>query len=263
MPVTSQELHRLDNLVEPHRRTVWEAIYRREEQVAREAAASARQAFDDHPEAGDRSALLVLWPTLDFAVADAFAHTLDEEFEAFIADLQATVDADGELAEAAQALSQLILRCAGHLHEFQELSSGEVNELLARLPEGFMNHQCCMYLGLWAFSIRDLEHVKLAYKYFLITPIEFMVDFSRQRLKVMVALLEGRCDAKELSRLIDLIPNPIHATWLLEAVTPEAQTQGLWNDALAEQLAAKLADLAVSAPTVPPRMETRFTRVNL
>ena len=263
MPVTSQELHRLDNLVEPHRREVWEAIYRREEDKARAAADAARAAFDTYPVPTDRAALLVLWPTLDFAVADAFAHTLDDEFEAFVSDLQATVEADGELADAAQALAQLILRCAGHLHEFQALSGDEVEALLARLPEGFMNHQCCMYLALWAFSIRDLDHVKLAYKYFLITPIEFMVDFSRQRLKVMVMLLEGRCDAKELARLIELVPNPLHATWLLEAVTPEAQAQGIWNDALAEQLAHKLADLTVNAPMVPPREHSGFLKVNL
>jgi hypothetical protein len=263
MPVTSQELHRIDNLVEPHRREVWEAIYRREEEQARTAAAAARSAFEANPVADDRSALLALWPTLDFAVADAFARTLDDEFEAFVADLQATVDAEGQLAEAAQALAQVILRCAGHLHEFQPLTVEEANALLARLPMGFMNHQCCMYLGLWAFSIRDMEHVRLAYKYFLITPIEFMVDFSRQRLKVMVALLEGRCDAKELARLIELIPNPLHATWLLEAVSPEAQAQGIWNDALAEQLAAKLADLTLKAPSVPPREHSGFSRVNL
>jgi len=263
MPIDAKELYRLDNIVEPHRRAMWEAIYRREEHNAREAADAAKAAFESHADPIDRAALLVLWPTLDFAVADAFAHTLDDEFEAFVADLRATLDADGPLADAAQALSQLILRCAGHMHDFQPFTPAEASALLARLPEGFMNHQCCMYLALWAFSIHDIEHVRLAYKYFLITPIEFMVDFSRQRLKVMLMLMERRCDAKELARLIELLPNPLHASWLLDAITPEAQAQGLWNDALAEQLATKLAELSISAPSVPPRQLSGFSRVNL
>jgi hypothetical protein len=263
MPVTSQELHRVDNIVEPHRRAVWEAIYRREGDAARQAADGARAAFRAVSTAEDRSALLALWPVLDFAVIDAFARSQDEEFEAFINDLQLTVDTEGELGEAAQALSQIILRCAGHLHGIQEFSADEANALLARLPDGFMNHQCCMYLALWAFSIKDLEHVLLAYKYFLVTPIEFMVDFSRQRLKVMVALLEHRCDAKELARLIQLVPNPLHATWLLESLVPEAQAQALWTDELADQLAHKLAELTEKAPAVPPREHSGFLRVNL
>jgi hypothetical protein len=89
-----------------------------------------------------------------------------------------------------------------------------------------------------------------------------MVDFSRQRIKVMRALVSKSCELEDITRLIELIPHQIHWNWIDEQIKPECSVQNLWPAGIEQAFTRKRIELEAEGPKVPKRSQPVSFQVN-
>jgi hypothetical protein len=131
------------------------------------------------------------------------------------------------------------------------------------VPEEDRNHQMMSYLAFWAFSRREKDYLEACYRFFLTQPVDFMVDFSRQRAKVMLMLAEERCERSDLVKLIELAPHLMHLQWIGRNIAGPLMESSLWDDELQAQLERRIRRLRNSTPDVPPSDEPPGISINI
>jgi hypothetical protein len=256
----------LDNWLEPFRLRAWDAAYRREEQAARQAVADAARFCDScNASADESSALAIALDFMDTQVNESFL--ADPEGRAgLLLDAITRIGRpqQGPLARAIQARSLLTLRCWAARFDYAPLTPAEVESLFNRIPYEDLEHHNWTFLSFWAFQQRDSYYLSLAYKQFLTKPFDFMIDFSRQRLKVMLQLVEGRCLDRDVQRLIELLPHLMHVNWMREHIVPACIDAGIWDVDLNNRLLRREQALIDAGPVPPPRERRQVSyKVNI
>ncbi len=162
---------------------------------------------------------------------------------------------DGQLSSVMQARCSLTQRCWAHAMHGIGIPRGHVDRFYGEIPEEDRDHQLMNYLSFWAFANRDLDYMELSYRYFLLEPVEFMVDFSRQRVKVMQAVIRRDLESDDLLRLFELMPHRMHADWFEKLILPVLEEQRMASAASLEMFQERKKALQTQAPQVPPRTQ--------
>lgn len=251
-------LETVDKWLDPWRIKIWDALYRREELEARGLLDRARRALDNAGlEEENREAAALCLDFTEFQVYESFAPNHDVRAQLISRVLeQFEPEPSTETGRVMRARILLTLLCWAQRYEVLEAREQQIRALLHVVPEEDLDHQNWTYLAVWAFSASDAEVLNRAYRKFLTEPYDFMVDFSRQRLKVMVQLVEGRCSVKEIERLIDFLPHLNHVAWLRQFLVPRLVDSALWSPELNARLVAKERDIIAQGPKPPPREHT-------
>jgi hypothetical protein len=258
-------LENVDRWLEQWRKPVWEALYRRDEESCRHELAQAIAGWEMYAATTDERQAARLY--LDFLQCQA-----DESFQA-ARDLKRGIvleaieqlanPVDSTVARTMQARVLLTLRSWAHILSVYPLQRAEVDRLFAQIPAEDLDHQCVSYLAFWSFAIREAHYLQIAYRYFVTQSVDFMVDYSRQRVKVMLVLTEGRCERDDLVKLIELAPHLMHAQWIGRHVAAFCMDSELWDDGLQGLLATRVTELRDKPPQVPPRSEPEGFVINL
>lgn len=258
-------LEHVDRWLEQWRRPIWEALYRRDEAGCRNELAQAEIAWDAYAVTTDeREAARLYLDFLTCQVDESFKPVRDLKRGLVLEALeQLAKPVETPLAITMQARVLLTLRCWAHVQSIHPLSREEVDRWYKIVPEEDRDHQLMSYIAFWAFSRREQGYLEACYRYFLTQPVEFMVDFSRQRAKVMLLLAENRCQHADLEKLIGLAPHLMHLQWIGRHVAGPLMERGLWNTELQEQLELKIRGLRDSTPEVPPRDEPPGFVINI
>jgi hypothetical protein len=219
-----------DKWLDPWRVKIWDAMYRRDE------AESLCLDF------------------MNFQIGESFVSSPESRDALIRAALTGLSGARTTAAgQAMRARVLLTMRCWAARYDVQEASEDEIEALLAMIPESDLDHQNWTYLSFWAFDARNARILGRAYRQFLVAPFDFMVDFSRQRIKVMLQIVEGRTQAVEVAKLIELIPHLKHVEWLRQLIVPSLIEAGEWQPELNAKLMARERELAEAGPQPPPR----------
>lgn len=250
LPVLTNIDHWLDQWGHP----IWEGIYLGDqescEQMLTQAQVAATSAFST--EDAQAAANLYL-DFLDIQTQARFCPDQEEQTQirlAFIEKLGKQPPA-GELQRVMWARTVLTIRCLAHHMGLRDIGEPEVSDLIEYIPVNDLGHQSISYLAFWAYDLRNKFYLDYSYRLFLTDPFVFMVDFSRQRIKVMRALVYGTCQDTDIEKLIGLIPHKMHLDWLDRYIRPECENQGLWTKSMSEQLRQKSEELRLGGPKVP------------
>ena len=190
---------------------------------------------------------------LEFQVSDAFTTDKDKRRQQILYVLRSLSEPIIDpTSSVMQARILLTLRCWAHRSYDVRLSLKQFEQWFNMIPESDVDSKCWNYISFWAFDTRADDYLKAAYRYFLTSPVDFAVDFSRQRLKVMVGLIEGTCKVKDVERLIELMPHYYHIRWFMRNIIPFCKSLQLWTPALEGAFSAKSREL-MDSPQVPPR----------
>ena len=258
-------LERVDEYLKQWREPIWDGLYRRQEDVCRELMEQAWQAWrDGDADEGERQAVSIYLEYLELEIEESFSTDPERRTELIREALhRLSRDVGSWLAEIVQARVLLSLRCWAHVCGVLVLDRADVDRLWALVPPEDIDHQTWTYVGMWAFSAGELDYLRKGYRYFVTQPIDFMRDFSRQRFKVMIALLEERCQRRDLERLIELVPHLRHAQWLGRNIAAWCMERELWDDGLQQSLDSKVRSLRYAAPKTPLRTKPEGKRVEL
>lgn len=260
-------LEELDKWLDPWRIKVWDALYRREEAEARSLVERSRRTLENAGFApAEHEAAALCLDFTAFQVDESFA--ADHEVRAGCIEKvleQFAPEPQHEIARVMRSRILITLLCWAQRYEVLEAREQQIRTLLHVVPESDLDHQNWTYLATWAFAARDAAILGRAYRKFLTEPFDFMVDFSRQRLKVMLQVLEGRGEPREIVKLIDLLPHLNHVAWLRQHLVPVLVDTGLWSPELNARLVAREHDIVAQGPKPPPREHAvaSSTRLNI
>jgi hypothetical protein len=248
-------LERVDRWLEQWRRPIWDSIYRRDKEDCLRVLDQAEAAWIIYDESRDkRMAARLYLDSLTCEVAESFTAVRDIKRGLVLETLeQLSQPMEEPLATMMQARVLLTLRCWAHVQGIFPLDIQDVERWFNKLPPEDRDHQLMSYLALWAFTVEHAGFLEMSYHWFLTQRVLYLVAFSRQRVKVMLALIERRCARRDLCKLIDLAPHMMHLQWIGRHVAAFCQDHGLWDDELQEKLDYKIRQLRQVAPQAPPR----------
>lgn len=233
---------------------IWEGIYLGEQESCEQKLAQAQAAGTSAFSNEDAQAAANLYlDFLDIQTQARFCPDQEEQTQirlAFIEKLGKLPPA-GELQLVMWARTVLTTRCLAHHQGLRSISEPEVSDLIELIPVDDLGHQSISYLAFWAYNLSNKFYLDYCYRLFLTDPFVFMVDFSRQRIKVMRALVCGNCRDEDIEKLIGLIPHQMHLEWFEGYITPECKNQGLWTKSRSAQLTQKSDELRLGGPKVP------------
>jgi hypothetical protein len=248
--VLKQIDRRLSQFGEPIR----EHVYTRDEAACSQVLDSAwRWLATQQVSKDEQQAMKMYLHFLEFQVSDAFTQEKDKRRQQILYVMRSLSDPIIDpISSVMQARVLLTLRCWAHRSYDVRLSLKQFEQWFNMIPEEDIDARCWNYISFWAFATRADDYLRAAYRYFLTSPVDFMVDFSRQRLKVMVGLIEGRCTVKDVERMIELMPHYYHIRWFLKNIVPFCKNLHLWTPALEGAFNNKSREL-MDSPRVPPR----------
>jgi len=248
-------LELVDRWIEQWRGPVWDSIYRRDEEECLRVLDQAEAAwiiYDASPDKRDAARLYLDFLTCQ--VAESFTPVRDIKRGLVLETLeQISEPLDSPLPTMMQARVLLTLRCWAHVQDIFPLEVADAERLFDKLPPEDRDHQLMSYLAFWAFTVEHAGFLEMAYHWFLTQRVCYLVAFSRQRVKVMLALIERRCSRRDLGKLIDLAPHLMHLQWIGRHVAAFCQDHGQWDDELQDRLDRKTRQLCKMAPQAPPR----------
>ncbi|MEZ5338653.1 MAG: hypothetical protein R3F46_10335 [bacterium] len=203
-------IQHLDNWLAQYRTPFWEAIYLDNNAACQASLQQARDALANAPFSEDeRQALGVYVDFMQYQLKHYFAANAMQRAELARGQIVSiSMASRGPLATVMEARCSLTQRCWAHAMHGIGIPRGHVDRFFGQVPEEDRDHQLMNYLSFWAFAMRDLDYMEQSYRYFLLVPVEFMVDFSRQRVKVMQAALRLELERHDLLRLIELMHPP-------------------------------------------------------
>jgi len=254
----------INQWLEKWRRPIWETIYRAEEPVSKRLVKEAYADWETWDTGADEKAAARLYlEFLDHQVEETYCP--DPAAAAQL--IRGAVDklsrpVDTPLAMVMQARVLLTLRCWAQHQEVLDLPVEVAMRYLEEIPEDDFDHQLMSYLAFWAFIVSDQGILEKTYRFFLIQPLDFMVDYSRQRVKVMLGLVKETCESEDLVKLINLMPHPRHAQWVKQYVMPRCQELGLWSEDVDIHYKSRVTSLSLGRPQVPPRNRPEAFHVN-
>ena len=252
-------IRHIDNWLSAYRTPFWEAIYLNNIRECQSSLEKAEQAQANATFTADElQAIAIYIDFLRYQLKHYFAPTGSDRAELARGEIVSSMDAScGPLAEIMQARCRLTQRCWAHAMHGIGIPRGHVDRYFAAIPEEDRDHQLMNYLSFWAFVNRDLDYMEHSYRYFLLEPVEFMVDFSRQRVKVMQAVIRDELERSDLLRLIELMPHRMHAAWFEKLLLPVLQEKRLIADSTLEIFEEKRRELESVPPNVPPRTQSK------
>ena len=249
----------LDQWLEPHHQAVWAGIYLHNESHSREALTDAYRLLDASSFPDDERNALTIYLNFLGHQADFYFRQPPESDGAEILQRAASllsIPQHQPVSSSMQSRVLLTICCFAHARGALTLAETDAALWLSRVAESDMDHQTWNYISFWAFAIRDTEYLTRAYRYYLTRPVDFMVDFSRQRIKVLISLTEGRCMIGDIERMINLMPNPLHTDWFRWFLQPACIQQGLWTEGLALALSRREAEVGLNR-SIPPSTAPR------
>lgn len=248
-------IQHLDNWLENHRRPVWEAIYLLDRASCDAALQRAERALQAalFP-ADDTEALQIYLRFLGYQMRNHFSEPGQSGADLARAEIVSVNMAErGPLSQLMQIRCSLTQRSWAHALHGIVLPQAQVDKWYEEIPQEDRDHQLMNYLSFWAFVNDNLHYLDQSYRYFLLQPVEFMVDFSRQRVKVMQAVVRDDLERSDLQRLIELMPHRMHADWFETVLLPVLAQRLLVIPDVLEAFEIKKAELAMQKPQVPPR----------
>jgi hypothetical protein len=248
-------IQHLDNWLEQHRRQVWEAIYLVDRETCEEALQRAERAVQTalFPE-DDTQALQIYLGFLRHQLRNHFADSSQSGADLARSEIVSVNMADrGPFSKLMQTRCSLTQRSWAHALHGIVLPLAQVDKWYGEIPEEDRDHQLMNYLSFWSFVNDNLYYLDQSYRYFLLQPVEFMVDFSRQRVKVMQAVVRDDLERSDLHRLIELMPHRMHAAWFEDVLLPALAQRLLISPDVLEAFEKRKAELGMQKPQVPPR----------
>ncbi|MCB1216571.1 hypothetical protein KDL44_04225 [bacterium] len=251
-------IQHLDNWLAQYRTPFWEAIYLDNNTACQASLQQARDALANAPFSEDeRQALGVYVDFMQYQLKHYFAANAMQRAELARGQIVSiSMASRGPLATVMEARCSLTQRCWAHAMHGIGIPRGHVDRFFGQVPEEDRDHQLMNYLSFWAFAVRDLDYMEQSYRYFLLVPVEFMVDFSRQRVKVMQAALRLELERHDLLRLIELMPHRMHAAWFEKLLLPVLQEKKLISESTLAAFEQKRSELLARPPAVPPRSQS-------
>jgi len=248
-------LELVDRWLEQWRAPVWDSIYRREEAECLKVLDQAEAAWLIYDASPDRrQAARIYLDFLTCQVEESFTPVHDIKRGILLdAAERLAQPVEEPLATMMQARVLLTLRCWTHVQDVFPLEIQDADRWFDKLPPEDRDHQLMSYLALWAFTVEHAGFLETSYRWFLTQKVGFLVAFSRQRVKVMLALIERRCSKRDLSKLIELAPHLMHLAWIGRHVAMACMEQDLWDEKLQSELNRKIRKLRHVAPEAPPR----------
>ncbi len=245
-------LKRADDWLKPHRDAVWDGLYRREEQLCREALQRAWSAWSEYELNHDLGYALRLYlDFLEFQVEDSFVPRDDgQRIRAAIQEIAKPTAAP--LARVMRARTLITLRCWAHWERALDLGIGELNSLFREVDIGEIDGQGWTFIAYWAFDQREAGYLSLAFETFITQPLDYLGYYSKLRLGVMLALVEGDCKRQQLEHLIDETKYLHQLQWIEARGSEAAAALGLWDSAMQAYCARRRAELERLKP-LPPR----------
>lgn len=245
----------VDRWLEQWREPIWDSIYTRDEVNCLRVLDQAEGAwllYDASPD--QRNAARIYLDFLHCQVAESFMPVRDIKRGLVLEAADSlSQPLDMPLATMMQARVLLTLRCWAHVQEILPLEVQDVERWFDRLPPEDRDHQLMSYLAFWAFTAEHAGFLESSYRWFLTQKVGFLVAFSRQRVKVMLGLIERRCNQRDLSKLIDLAPHLMHLQWIGRHIAAFCMRHNLWDETLQNELNRKIRRLRLVAPQPPPR----------
>lgn len=255
-------LEKIDRWANQWRIPMWEALYTQDEPAALKAIADARSAFTEvctTKKVNDDAQLAVelLLGMMDtdtaytFAPADARGEVLRERVG------KLDTSHAGPLSKVMRARVLLTMRSFAHRVSGWELDTDVAESWLKIMDNKDVDNQCYTYLALWAYHIRNIELLKIAKRFYLLNPSDFMPDFARARFNVMMTLIRNKCKEEYVLELIELIPHPLHYEWFRNEIVPECKLRRVWNKTVEVRAKARRDQLLAEGYKVPPRAVQR------
>ncbi|MCB1219793.1 MAG: hypothetical protein H7A35_09440 [Planctomycetales bacterium] len=247
-------LEHIDRRLAQFSNPIREFVYTRDEGACNQVLDDAWRWLSQQKLSTDEmQAMKMVLHFLEFQVSDAFTTDKDKRRQQILYVLRSLSEPIIDpTSSVMQARILLTLRCWAHRSYDVRLSLKQFEQWFNMIPESDVDSKCWNYISFWAFDTRADDYLKAAYRYFLTSPVDFAVDFSRQRLKVMVGLIEGTCKVKDVERLIELMPHYYHIRWFMRNIVPFCKSLQLWTPALEGAFSAKSREL-MDSPQVPPR----------
>lgn len=237
---------------------IWEYIYLYDWEACDDKLAEASEVIDGAFSSPDAQAAAAIY--LDFLGSQKQAQFSKDPGEQtktrldFI-DKLGSQPPTGELELVMWGRTLLTVRCLAHHLGLRAASEEEVSDLIEHVPVGDLDHQSISYLAFWAFKMRSKFYLDYCYRLFLTDPFVFMVDFSRQRIRIMRALVYGNCKDEDIEKLIELIPHKMHLEWFEDHIIPECHSQELWTETLGQRFKGKMTQISLEGPKVPASLK--------
>jgi len=167
----------------------------------------------------------------------------------------------GPLSIARRCKLLLMLRASGERSGYGNLLATEFRALMDGVPDADRDQEFWYYVASWAFSKRDEEYLSLAYEDFLTHPHEMLSESMFRRVNLMYLLLKRRAMRKDVEELIRQSKIPAQLTEIRRHMWPVCQEQGLIDDTLEAQLAAREAELSNVAGGLDPLLRQRYVEL--
>lgn len=248
-------LEHIDRWLEQWRKPIWDALYRRDESGARAVLEQAITAWDSYDSTADiRAAMRMYLDFLSCQIDESFKPIRDIK-RGILLDCAERIAAvvDLPLVHIMRARVLLTLRCWAHVQSVHPLARLDADRWYVAVPVEDRDHQMMSYVAFWAFTLQEMDYLREAYHYFVTQPVNFMVDFSRQRAKVMLMLAENRFARQDIVKLIDLAPHLMHLQWIGRHIAAHCMSQQQWDNQLQAQLDEKVRRLRDTVPHAPLR----------
>ncbi|MCB1188596.1 hypothetical protein KDL29_15655 [bacterium] len=252
-------IQHLDNWLAQFRTPFWEAIYLDNHTQCQASLDQAQRALGNSVFSGDElDALRIYVHFMRYQLKHYFAPSAADRADLARGEIvSVSLAQHGPLAGIMQARCSLTQRCWAHAMHNIGIPRGHVDNFYRQVPEEDRDHQLMNYLSFWAFAAADIDYMEQSYRYFLMVPVEFMVDFSRQRVKVMQAILKDDLERVDLLRLFELMPHRMHAAWFEKLVLPVLKDRNLIAESTMTAFEERRKILQSSPPAVPPRTQAK------
>ena len=164
--------------------------------------------------------------------------------------------ARGRLGDCIRRMYLVYIRCNGTSDTFDNLTKGEIEEILEPLPER-MSGPAWQQIARWAFEHNELETLERAFEMFLIYPGEEMGQAKWQRVNLMYQLLSGKATRRDVYESIILLELKPQLREFKTEFWPRCIAMGLVDSELEQLLAGREAEIRSRDSVVKPEAKTK------
>jgi hypothetical protein len=147
-------------------------------------------------------------------------------------------------AERLRARLYLQMRIVLDRLNIMELHAPEFDSIFSIIPEWEHTTELWLYISGWAFRRDQLTYIEQAYEFAVLQANGFHVEWTWQRVHLMVKLMRGTATRHDLFWLIDKVEIPEQLKSLEHDLWPKAKEIGLVDAPLELRLQERRLELA-------------------
>lgn len=227
------------------------ALYKQDAAACSTALAVAEASVDSGAEADERQARQYVLTQLRFQAASNLLDVEHRREALSTALIELAQPPAGPVSDLIQACCELIVRCIGDTREHLMLTAGEIDSLIARIPEADRDAEIWYYVSSWALEHDNPQYIRAAYETLVSRDSGYLTHDVWLRVNLAYLLLEGRAQERDVIETFKIYRHPNQMARFLEFYWPRIMATGLDTPEVRAALAAKQQELSASGASWP------------